>query len=416
MKYSLNKLLFTISIAITIIFFLSLNCNFFDFFLIGTRHGYIGYDFFAVPRSFLNLQIGKSIYTYMVLPYGPYAAWYPYHPALSILIGLPLSFFKPWVSYWIFVSFSILILYYCAFKLSSLFRNLHFKNITYIFLLASFPTYLMLWNAQMHIFLVLSITLILIYYIETIFDNKSSKINSLLYTGIFISLFSKPLIFIILPVILINPDTRKIGIISLIIYCIISFVFLFNNFLSPNSDNFTHWVNIFNQTLEIGYNREYFSLPSLLNNTYSLNIYLNLYKIPLLLPILFSISLFFIKERQIKNEISLILIIVTIYSYFLSYNVIWEYHYTILLPIIPIFLFLILKEKQALVKKTYQIIFILSLTIYLPTTYFLFKINIINDFTFSYQLIRVVPVFLIYILLNFILILKFKNMNKIVIH
>ena len=92
-----------------LIMLLSLHYGILNMFFFGAEHANVqGIDYFAVPKSFLNLVEQRSIYdTWGGSAYGPYATWYLAHPAFSIFVASWFSFFSPWTSYWLFSIFSL---------------------------------------------------------------------------------------------------------------------------------------------------------------------------------------------------------------------------------------------------------------------------------------------------------------------
>jgi hypothetical protein len=71
----------------TAVMMVSLEWRFLDRFVVGSKHGRIGIDFFQVPRGYENLLIGNSIFLTDVGTYGPYATAYLNHPFLAVAIG-----------------------------------------------------------------------------------------------------------------------------------------------------------------------------------------------------------------------------------------------------------------------------------------------------------------------------------------
>ena len=139
---------------VVIIFIASLQFRFLDPLVIGSWHGNLGADFFSVPRSFLNLLAGHSMFDTAYTQYGPYATPFFFHPAVSLLLGSWLSQFTPWTAFALFVAASLAMLLYAA--------SLFSREVRYapLLLIGSLPVYLMLWNAQLHVFTVLSCSLV----------------------------------------------------------------------------------------------------------------------------------------------------------------------------------------------------------------------------------------------------------------
>ncbi len=416
-KYLVKWLPF-LTITFVLLMLLSLEFGFFDTFVVGSWHGRIGNDFFSVPRSFLNLSQQTSMFSNTGFSnYGPYGSMFTYHPVLSILLGSWLSLFNPWVSYSLFVLISVFILIYCGFLISKQTKNILTKRFAYFAILCTFPTYLMLWNAQMHVFTVLAITLIIVCILE-IFANKKkfkkNKIHAKLLIGLLVSLFTKPIVILIFPVLFLTKETRRTVIICLGIYTLVTVVFFIVPFLNPESDNIQHWMFLFHHS-DIGYTGdsesfntitspayfEFFSLPTFLDSLSLKKINPLVYKIPLFLVLIPSILILFVRERNDRILIVLLTIILAICSFYLSYSRIWEYFYTTLLPTIPVLAILHKKELFADRKRILKNSLLISASFYLPTLFFLSR-NHPYYFLEISRIMRVIPVMLIFMSLLFL--------------
>lgn len=418
-KKYLVKLLPFLTTGCVLLMLLSLKFRFLDIFVVGSWHGLIGNDFFSVPRSFLNLLKQTSMFSSTGFSsYGPYGSMYAYHPALSILAGSWLSLFKPWVSYVLFVLISIIILTYCAFLISKQTSNILIKRFAYFGILCTFPTYLMLWNAQMHVFTVLAVTLIMVSLLE-IFTNKKKygkgEINIKLLIGLLASLFTKPIVILFFPILFFSKETRRTLIACLLVYSLVTAVFFIVPFLNPESDNITHWMFLFHKS-NLGYTGdteslytvrppdyyEFFSLPTFIDSLSLIKINPLIYKIPIILVLIPSIMILFIRERNLRILVLLLTVILAIYSFYLSYGPIWEYFYTTLLPTIPIMAILYKKELFANHNKILKYSLIVSISFYLPTLFFLSRNHPYNSLDIS-RIIRLAPVVLIFMSLLFLI-------------
>ena len=114
MKEKGSHLLPYFTITFLLLMLASLQWGWLDPFFFGAEHYHVqGIDYFAVPKSYLNLLDSKSAFDTWAEPhYGPYATWYLAHPAFSVFVASWFSFFNPWTSYWLFVLFSIWIMVY----------------------------------------------------------------------------------------------------------------------------------------------------------------------------------------------------------------------------------------------------------------------------------------------------------------
>lgn len=298
--------------------------------MIGTWHGKIGYDFFSVPRSFINLQFGKSIFDTQFFHYGPFASKYFYHPILSVLLGSWLSQFSPWISFNLFACISMAIILYSAQMMRVITKQ---DGKEYLVYGCSLTTYLMLWNAQVQILILLSTTLILCGLIEE--KNKNyKKMEEKIFWGIMISLFSKPVILLLLPYLVFLKKCRKPIIHALIVYSIISISCIYIPSMNPQGENILHWENILFKLTYLDDNVEVFSSSWLLFKTgIDSRSSVNISKLFL---IICYFPLFFISKinEQNRNRFVIIGCGLATLTYFLCYTVVWEYHYIQLMPII----------------------------------------------------------------------------------
>jgi hypothetical protein len=93
----------------------------------------IAADFFAVYQAGYNAKLGESVYLYNEGVATPYSYPFRYLPFVAYIIGIPLTFFKPFAAYYVLVVvYEALLAFnvYLTFKLSSKFA---------IFLIASIP-------------------------------------------------------------------------------------------------------------------------------------------------------------------------------------------------------------------------------------------------------------------------------------
>jgi hypothetical protein len=350
--------------------FLSLKFHFLDGFLATAWHGRMGFDFFAVPRGFINLVHGKSIYATRTCQWGPYSTWYPYHPATAVLVGSWLSLFKPWTAFWGFAAISVGILFYCARLVASLSREPLARRMCYAAFLLPLPVYLMIWNGQMHVLLVAAFSLILFDLARVSRDGGGpGKIRPALLAGILLSLFSKPLVILALPAIFAVKTCRRTLLWSAGIYAAVSALFLFAPFLNPQgigfarlldvvlhpenlfrfevyrgvplltyrpeiaADNAIHWLNMrFRAGVSQPDHFEIMSLSAFFENLTGVALPKLLLNIPLLVIAGFSAAAFFAKEEARRARIALFTAMMAGLFFFLSYETVYEYHYAAALP------------------------------------------------------------------------------------
>ena len=455
MKQNQSSYLALITIIIVGFMLLSLKLGWLNIFFYGAEinPSVQGIDYFAVPKSFLNLLEGRSIFdTWGGASYGPHSTWYLAHPAFSLFIASWFSFFSPWLSYWLFILFSVGILTYCGYLISKTTTNKLKKSSSYFFLLCAFPVYWMLFVGNMHAPLVLALTLILISVFELSYseDAKDIKIaNNKLFAGILISLFTKPIVLLMLPLLLLTKETRKTIIKSLIVYVIVSLLFILLPILNPQGvgldklmnvvfdfdfikdkmniyknqfvlneymkDNSIHWLNIIAQSEYKFMHIDVFSLPVFIDTIKVLSP--GVYKIPIYICLLLSICVIFIEDKTLRLESTLLLIMAISLSFFLSYNTVWEYQFTSVLPIIA--LLPILKDKGVFYKKYISLLIAAGVFLYLPSLYFLFRGGNFDNTALTFiRLDRIIPVLILFLIMIFQVIravikhAQFKYFNK----
>lgn len=345
----------------------------------GTWHGRQGIDFYGVPNGFLHLIHEESMFRLDNRYPVPHVTQFVYHPLLAVTVGAWAALLPPLVAYWTFTLFSIALLIGCATALARLFTRRSEHLAIFLFFLGSVPTYLLLWNAQMHIFLVVSLTCVLLSIITQIQRPTNTAWSPLLAAGILLSLFTKPLILLFLPLLLLVRETRATTLFSIGAYALISSVFLFVPALNPVGDNAFHWVNIVTQAHEIPLqNFELFSLPALLVDA-GFFIHPLVYQLPFFFLLLLCPLILLVRSAQQRLMCAILFICVLSASYYLSYTLIWEYQYTTLLPVIVVLWYLIQKMTQRSQRTLLSaLLFFVALLLFLPTPCGFFKESILE--------------------------------------
>lgn len=365
-----------------------------DQFLVGTAHGHVGYDFYSVPRSFINLQHGQNLYNLHYAEwYGPDATPFYYHPVITIAVGSWLSLMPASVAFPVFVCLSAATLLLLGYYWSRYFIDPLHRRIVPILTACSFPVYLMLWNAQMHVFTVVAVVLVLTAVIDM---SRNKRADGKLLAGLLFSLFSKPLLLLWIPVLLVLPETRRATFRALIVYVLVSLLFFVLPFLQPTGGNKTHWENIVNQTGRVEQDKEYFSfattfplpLPGKLKNS--------LYLLVPLFLVISSLKLRF-APPQARMRITMYVLLALLASYYFAYSMVWEYHYTTLLAAVPAILFLYV-TAEGWERRRLQYCFAAIVFLYLPSTYFL-NHQLTTSSAFVMHLTRVLPATVLMILL-----------------
>ncbi|MFN4233655.1 MAG: hypothetical protein ACK4IK_02485 [Bacteroidia bacterium] len=422
--------------AWTVLMLASLKLGWLDSFFWAAENAQVqGIDYFALPKSYLNLLEGRSAFdTWGGETYGPYATWYLGHPAFSVFVMFWFSFFSPWVSYAAFVIFSLSLLIYSAHHFSKLAANSYEKVMSYFLLLCAFPVYWMLYVGNMHAPLVLAMSLLLIAVYEMLYGNDDKSANQKLLVGLLISFLSKPIVILMLPALLLVCETRKSTFQALSIYVAVSVLFIIVPTLNPEGigmarllntmfdfefikenmniyknkfvlneymkDNAIHWLNLIAQSEHRLNHIEVFSLPVFIDSMMEKQMPASIYKWPIHISLLLSATLFFIRDKKARLTSLMLLLSAISLTFYLSYNTVWEYQYASLMPVIALLYFL--RNKGIFTKVEFNTIIALSIFFYLPSFYFLLPQKEVFDLT-EFNIIRfnrVIPALLLFLVLS----------------
>ncbi|HWZ52222.1 MAG TPA: hypothetical protein VNW54_12240 [Granulicella sp.] len=333
-----------------------------------------GIDFFQIGRAFENLLDGRSVFdTFAGKPYGPYATWYVYHPALALALGPWLSPFGPWMAFrvWTAVSFALM----CASAWLIMRRGSDpvRKPLVCLLMLGSFPLVVMLGAGNVQAILVLALTLVLVSVDEMREIGSTARNQGMLLAGLLISLFSKPAVFLMLPLLLCLRETRRAALKALGIYVVVSTLFLVVPGLNPEpmswadrwnlathpaivrqtmdvysngftvtqsmKDNSIHWLEMLAMTDTRLQNVDVYSLPVFLDgwleNARTPDAW---YRIPGILVLEMSLLVLTLKNRDDRIEAALMVLMAASLMFFLSFGIVWEYSYTTVFPIAGILL------------------------------------------------------------------------------
>jgi hypothetical protein len=411
MTKRINIFILSITLLITGTFILSFYFGWTEIFNWGTGDiNQRGYDFFQIPRAFLNILDGRSMYdTYGgKQQYGPHSSWYVNHPAFAFFVGFWFSFFSPWTSYHLYTIYSYSLMGICFYTIQKRTDSFLYKNYIFLILMVSIPTYDFLSNGNSQAHAVLSITLLMVGVYDLTYEIIPQKINSAktnIFIGLLISFFTKPIIILMLPMLAIEKSTRNIVLKSVIIYIIISFLFvtipilnpqgiglskifylathldfvkqnmniIYNNFIVSGymKDNSIHWFNIITLSDTKYYHVDIFSARLFIDTILGFDAPDYIFKLTSLFCLILSLLIFIIKDGKQRLEAILVMIFVFIFSYFVCFYIVWEYQYSFALPIISM-LFL-LKDKKLFYSKIISSLIFIGIFICLPSFLFFVK-------------------------------------------
>ena len=445
MKQNISKALPFITVAFVLLMLGSLHWGWLNPFFFGAEHASVqGIDYFAVPKSYLNLLEGRSLFdTWGGTPYGPRSTWYLAHPAFSVFVASWFSFFSPWLSYWLFNLFSLALMAYCGYLISKTTGNVFHKRLSYFVMLCAFPTYWLLFVGNMHAPLVLALTLMMLGIYEFTYGDDPKSANTKFLAGLLISFFSKPIVLLMLPLFLLIKETRRATLKALVIYAVVSVLFIIVPALNPQGvgmpklgnilldfdfikenmniyknqfvlneymkDNSIHWLNLIAQSDYKLMHIDVFSLPVFVDTMLDKALPSGIYKLPIYISLILSICVALIEDKKIRLESTLLLVMAISLTFFLSYNTVWEYQFTSALPVIA--MLPVLRSKDVFYKKSIPLMFGIGLCFCLPSLYFLFRSG-------DYQSIaaltaihfdKIIPALLMFLIMIFQLIVIVKD-------
>lgn len=442
MKNKITKVLPFITVGFVLIMLLSLHFGWLNPFFFDAEHANVqGVDYFSAPKSYLNLLEKRSMFdTWGGTRYGEYSTWYLAHPAFGVFVGSWFSFFSPWTSYWLFVLFSLVLMTLSAWFIAQATSDIFKKRLSYFVLLCAFPTYWLFFVGNIHAPLVLGLTLIMLGIMDITYEEQPDSGNNKVLVGLLISFFTKPIVLLMLPLLIFTKETRKTTFISLLIYGVVSFIFIVVPILNPEAvgfaklfsldmdfvkqhmniyknnyvlneymkDNSVHWLNLIAQSDHKLMHIDVFSLPVFMDTLMRRETPASIYKLPIYFTLLLSFVVVFIEDRRIRLESTLLLFMAISLTFFLSYNTVWEYQFTSALPLVA--LLPILREKKVFYRKYIPLLFVIGLCFCLPSLYVLVRKS---NFTASdmtiIRLTRVLPALLLFLVMAVLLIDVFRK-------
>jgi hypothetical protein len=424
------KLLWIVTALWLIVMLTSLHTGWLSGFFFDSTHAHVqGIDFFPVERAFLNFVAGRSQYDTFAIVYGPYATWFLYHPALALVLGPLLAPFEPWTAYVIWTAISFALMAASAWLVLRRTKDPVRRALVALLMLGGFPVYIMLFVGNVQALLVLSITLVLVA-VDSMREEGPTGLNQrLLLTGLLLSLFSKPAVFAMLPILLMLHETRRATLKALGIYIAVSFLLIVIPGFNPVSmswdqrillarhpalilesmnvytngfhvtpamqDNSIHWLAMIGLSGFRFQHIDVYSLPTFLDGLFHTLTPAALYRIPAILILAMSALVWFIRSRAARLEAALLVLMASSLLVFLSYGLVWEYHYTSVFPLAA----LLLVRKH--LSKLEWIIVVLGVVVWLPSLYFALSTEDASQLWVEtlLRLDRVVPVLAIFCLL-----------------
>lgn len=423
------RLVWSLTVAWIALLLCSLRTGWLDRFFYDTdRLPTPGTDFFSVERGWLSLLAGRSEYDTFHTAYGPYATWLNYHPLLAVVVGPLLMRFSPFVAYAIWTGISALLMAMSAWLIARREDALH-RAAGMLLLLGSFPTFIMLQSGNVQALLILSVALIFTALRGLAEEASCSKSQTFLLAGLLLSLFSKPIVLAMLPLFLLLPETRRTALVACGTYLGVSLSCLLvpawnpepitwrdrwmwlshpqaiastmnvytNHFTvtAPMRDNAVHWFAMIGITDFRFLHIDVYALSALMDGWLGFATPNVLYRVPILLVLEMSVLVTLVRERRTRMQAALLVAMAASLLLILSYGVVWEYHYTLVLPVVAVCLVQMPQSRML------QCISILGLFIWLPSLYVMFRSQDLQclDIQNTVRAERVLPVLAAFLLL-----------------
>jgi hypothetical protein len=272
-------------------------------------------------------------------------------------------------------------------------------------LFCSLPTYLMLWNAQMHVLLIAAVSLILGGLIGLARDEGGSPWPlRMVQAGVLVSLLSKPLVAAMVPALFATRETRRALLAPVAAYAAVSVFFLVTPALNPGGYNGIHWLYVlggfspeplyslvFPRPLDLSGSDEIYSLPAYLCRVTGAPVPPWLLRLPPLAVLAAGALPLFLTSRSRRIRVLLAAVMLAVLSQFLGYYMAWEYHYTTVLPLLPVLGWMAAGEERAPPRWLLRAAFVALLANFLPTPHWLAP-GTPARFLEASTLLRVVPV------------------------
>ena len=339
-----------------------LNAVFFD----TSRSDVQGVDYYSLPKAWLNLSAGRSMYgTFDPPAYGNHFTWYLAHPLLALVLGWPLSKLAPADSYGAYTLLSVTAMAASAYFLSRESNDPLRVRLIWLLLLGSFPGFLMLWVGNVQALTVLGLALLFMGLVRLAAGRQGFE--RFLLAGLLVSLFTKPVVALMFPVLLLMRETRRAAAAAIAVYVPVSLlcelvpglnpqgiglrrvlwlvvhpeyvrthmnIYANHLVLTPDMrDNSIHWLNLVAQS---GYRLQHidvYSLPVFLDGLIGGHTPDLLYVVPTLIVLTLSWFVARMPMEQERREAALLLTLATSLDFFLTYPTVWEYQYTAVLPV-----------------------------------------------------------------------------------
>ncbi len=410
---------------------ISLRLGLLNIFFFDTAHANVqGIDFYSLPKAWLNLAAGRSLYgTFDQPPYGPHFTWYLAHPLLAVVLGWPLSRLDPADSYGVFTLLSLAAMAASSWWLARESDDPLIRRLIWLLFLGAFPTYLTLWVGNVQSLTVLGLSLLFVGMWRT--ARYQAHARWFVRAGLLLSLFSKPVVLLMLPLLLLMKETRRAAFDAVAVYVPVSLLFLVVPTLNPERislgrtfwlswhpgfvrahmdiyanglrltpdmrDNSVHWFNLVAQSGFRLQHVDVYSLPVFCDGVLGQPTPGWIYILPTLVVLGLSVGVGRMRDAVARREAALLLVLAASLDFFLTYPTVWEYQYTAVLPVAAVLLML---RHSLVLGRLWSWCLGLAACSWLPSLYCLSRSAAPNAGVLAMvRLDRVVPVTLLFTLL-----------------
>lgn len=351
-----NHKLITLAVLINLCFFISaFYTKWFDYFFTGSSVHYCcqGLDFYQIPNGFFAYINGGDLAGNLTGGIMPYAIGFPsnfnvYHPFFTVILGAFLILFDPSKSFYIWMGIKLIITLIVTMYLYKSFKGYKYIDFGILVFLANFSQYNEIRLSQYQFVFNIALLLLLV----GLNKDKDFTRNAFFY---FVTLIAKPISLLWAPILLLKRkyETLFFGLLG---FGIMTLVFYIRGDANYYIDNIiSHFLNpIRTNTIDI------ITLDQWIR-----------YEIPFLTSFIFIIKALFLAFILVYSSLKRVsinkAIFLMIIFFLFFYDLVYQYHYSILGPILAICVILN-KEFQTRSAR------ILILIIAMPHLFFLLRI------------------------------------------
>jgi hypothetical protein len=329
-------------------------------------------------------------------------------------------------SYGVYTLLSLAMMAGCAWVLARESDDALVRRMVWLLVMGSFPTYWMLFVGNVQALLVLALGMLLAGVFALTYKGRG---EGLVLGGLVLSLLTKPVVLLMLPLLLMLKQTRRAAWRALGIYAVVSVAFEVVPFLNPEGiglkqvawlavhpavvretmniyanhlqvnawmkDNSVHWLNLVAQSDMRMMHVDVFSLPVFVDTVVGARVAGWVYALPMVVALGLSVLVARMKDARVRMEAALLLLMTISLVFFLGYPTVWEYQYTSVLPVAAVLL--VVQGRRVFYERARWWMFGLAACAWLPSLYVFTEGRALTAGVLTViRLDRVVPVTLLF--------------------